>query len=94
MTAFSDHGSPYLATIGYYPDGRIGEVFVDGPRIGSDVWHLMQDLAVLISIAIQFSVPLAVMRDGMGRSDGSGLLSGPHSLAGRILDLLVEGQQS
>jgi hypothetical protein len=82
---------PYTATIGFFDDGRIGEVFVDGKMRSSEGGALAADAAVLISIALQHGVPLDEMRNGMARS-GDGL---PHSIIGSTLDLLsstaVEG---
>jgi hypothetical protein len=77
------HPTPYTATIGYYDDGRIGEVFVDG-KMGSEAGALATDAAVLISIALQHGVPVEEMRAAMGRgSEGR-----PQSICGSVLDLL------
>ena len=79
----------YIATIGYQPDGRVGEVFIDRPKVSNDASNLGHDVAVLISIAMQYGVPLDVLRAAVGR-DENGL---PHSLAGTVLDLLAEEAQ-
>ncbi|CDP51973.1 hypothetical protein [Devosia sp. DBB001] len=76
----------YIATIGYQPDGRVGEVFIDRPKVSNDASNLGHDVAVLISIAMQYGVPLDVLRSAVGR-DENGI---PHSLAGTVLDLLAE----
>jgi ribonucleoside-diphosphate reductase alpha chain len=46
-------------TVGLYPDGRPGELFVKINKEGSMVSGLMDAVAKLASIALQFGVPLA-----------------------------------
>ncbi|WP_127752678.1 hypothetical protein [Devosia sp. 1566] len=84
--AFRHNGAAYNLTAGYYADGQIGEVFIDGPRIGSEVSHLVHDIAVLVSIAIQYHVPVEVMQGAVGRTEITGT---PHSVAGAVLDLVA-----
>jgi ribonucleoside-diphosphate reductase alpha chain len=81
------HGINYHVTVGIYADGQPGEVFIDGAKIGSTMSHLVHDVAVLISIAMQHQVPLQVMADAMARTGSNGA---PHSIAGAVLDLLAE----
>ncbi len=86
-------------TVGRYPDGRIGEVFIDydrdeGERKKSEqVITLAQDIATLISIALQHGTPLETMRAAMTRAEvpmmGT-MRSMPHSLAGAVLDALAD----
>ena len=78
------HPAPYTATIGYYNDGRVGEVFVDGKMLSSEAGALAQDAAVLISIALQHGVPIDEMQAAMGRGQDDR----PHSIIGSTLDLL------
>lgn len=93
VLSFMFNGMEYTATMGFYPDGALGEVFIDCSRIGSTAAHMAQDAAVLISLAIQHGVPIEVMRAAMGRGDdpATGPMQ-PHSVAGAVLDLIdVEG---
>ena len=85
------HGVAYTATFGFYTDGTIGEVFIDSGKIGSEAAHLAQDVAVLISLALQHQVPLGTLQMAMGRTSrwSSDRLGEPHSIAGAVLDLLV-----
>jgi ribonucleoside-diphosphate reductase alpha chain len=46
-------------TVGLYPDGRPGELFVKINKEGSMVSGLMDAVAKVASIALQFGVPLA-----------------------------------
>jgi len=72
---FRLHGVSYRATLGFYPDGRLGEVFLTGGKIGSNADVAVRDSAILASIALQYGVPLttlsgALTRDEAGRADG------------------------
>jgi hypothetical protein len=82
---FGAHRHAYHVTTGYYADGRIGEVFVNGGKAGSEAEALARDGAVLISIGLQHGVPLATMRDAVTRNrDGS-----PQTVVGAVLDLIA-----
>jgi hypothetical protein len=83
---FRHNGGPYNLTIGFYADGRVGETFIDGPRIGSEVAHLVHDVAMLISIAIQYQVPVEVVRGAVSRTEVTG---SAHSIAGAVLDIVA-----
>jgi ribonucleoside-diphosphate reductase alpha chain len=45
-------------TVGLYPNGRPGEVFVQMSKEGSTIGGLMDTVATLTSIALQYGVPL------------------------------------
>jgi hypothetical protein len=70
-TAFERDGSQYQMTVGFYPDGRVGEVFLNADRANSLLDFLMSDAAILASVALQYGAPLdeimrALKRDGRG----------------------------
>jgi ribonucleoside-diphosphate reductase alpha chain len=48
-------------TAGMYPDGRLGELFVEVSKEGSTVGGLMDCLATMISIGLQYGVPLEAL---------------------------------
>ena len=76
----------YKLGIGYFPDGRIGEVFISGQRTGSDMHGLLADLGVVISRLFQHGDTPASLAAGMARlGDGST----PASIIGTIADELV-----
>jgi ribonucleoside-diphosphate reductase alpha chain len=52
-------------TVGLYPDGRPGELFVKMNKEGSTVSGLMDSVAKVASIALQFGVPLEVLAPKM-----------------------------
>lgn len=47
--------------IGFYPDGRVGEIFIRMAKEGSTVSGLMDTIATLTSIALQYGVPLEAL---------------------------------
>lgn len=48
-------------TVGFYDDGRPGEVFVKIAQHGSMISGLFDTIAVLTSIALQFGVPVEML---------------------------------
>ena len=72
----------FTMSLGFYEDGRIGEVFLNAQKLSSQVDHDACDIAKLISFAIQFGTPLEVLAKAMTR-DGQGR---PLGLAGFVLD--------
>ena len=47
----------FTVTIGFYADGTVGEVFIDGGKTGQDMQSIARDAAVLLSLALQHGVP-------------------------------------
>lgn len=45
-------------TVGLYPDGRPGEVFIKIDKHGSTVAGLVNTIAILTSVALQYGVPM------------------------------------
>lgn len=79
----------FVVTIGYYRDGRPGEVFISGAKAGSEIDAVTRDGAVLVSLALQHDTPLLVMQHAITReSDG-----GASSIIGMTIDLMVEEQR-
>jgi hypothetical protein len=79
-------GQRYHLTVGEYPDGSPGEVFIHGAKPGSHVDLLCDDLAVVISRLLQHGDSPAALAAGLGKlGDGQG----PASLIGAIADVLV-----
>ncbi len=71
--AFDRDGSHYQLTIGFYPDGRVGEIFLGADRSDSLLDGLMHDAAILASLALQHGCPLntithALKRDARGQA--------------------------
>jgi len=81
------HGTRYDGTVGTYINGALGEVLIEGAKGGSEVSHLIHDIAALISIAVQYQVPVQVMAGAVARINTIGTA---HTIAGAVLDVLAE----
>jgi ribonucleoside-diphosphate reductase alpha chain len=57
---FDIQGHEGYVTVGFYPDGRPGEVFVTMAKEGSTIGGLMDVIGTAISIGLQYGVPLDV----------------------------------
>ena len=65
--------------IGFYEDGSPGEIFIKMAKEGSTVSGLMDTIATLTSMALQYGVPLAVLVNKFGhvRFEPSGFTKNP-----------------
>ncbi len=83
-----EHGNAqFKVTVGFFPDGRVGEVFAGGAKSGSELDGLLDDSAILISLLLQHGVEPGALARTMGRlGDGTE----PASIIGAIVDLLAE----
>jgi len=73
-------------TTGVFPgNGKLAEVFVSGAKIGSDMDGLLREWSTLLSLALQYRMPLSDYAPNMQRNpDGS-----PQTVFGEIIDALV-----
>jgi hypothetical protein len=86
--AFSprDPGFKYHLTAGFYPDGTLGECFINTTKISVPLEALARDAAVAISIALQYGAPINVLRDAMTKgADGKH----PSSPMGAVCNILA-----
>jgi hypothetical protein len=79
-------GLRYTATLGFYADGRLGEVFINGLKVGSAADTAARESAITASLALQHHVPIEVLRHALLR-DARARPSGP---LGIVLDLLAK----
>jgi hypothetical protein len=78
-------GIRFHLTVGFYDNGRIGEVWLNGPRPDSALYHITQDACVLISHLLQrFASPHALFDSMPRKADGA-----PASVIGAIIELLA-----
>ena len=76
----------FKITIGFYHDKAPAEVFVSGAKVGSEMEAMVRDAAVILSIAMQYGVPLDVISGAITREhDGSS-----SSIIGAVVDRLCE----
>ena len=75
----------YTVQLGYYPDGRLAELFLRSSKSGTDLNVLAMEIAVAVSFALQYGCPVEMMRSAVPRrSDGS-----PEGVLGALLDRMA-----
>lgn len=84
--AFGGLTRSHTVTVGYYDDGAIGEVFINGGKSGELVEAIARDGAVMLSMALQYGVPIETIRHSITR-DAQGE---PSSIIGAVVDRLSE----
>ncbi|MEK7388453.1 MAG: vitamin B12-dependent ribonucleotide reductase [Elusimicrobiota bacterium] len=80
----------YIRT-GEYPDGRLGELFLDFGKPGSPVQEMLNCLSIAVSLGLQYGVPLEDLVDRLTftRFEPSGPVRHPHiKQASSIVDLI------
>jgi len=81
----------YLRT-GEYPDGRLGEIFVDMHKEGAAFRSLMNSFAIAISLGLQYGVPLDEYVDAFvfSRFEPNGMVAGNDhiKMATSVIDYL------
>jgi hypothetical protein len=79
----ASQGLKFTATVSRFTDGTVAEVFLQNHKAGSMAGINAQDAAVVCSLALQYGVPIEVIRKALMR-DSQGRPSGP---LGAALDL-------
>jgi hypothetical protein len=74
--AFERDGSQYQMTVGFYPDGRPGEIFLNHDRGDSLLDVLTSDAAILASLALQHGCTLETIAHALKR-DARGVAASP-----------------
>jgi hypothetical protein len=76
----------YVATVSFFDDGRLAEIFIGNGKAGSGTDTAAKDSAVVASLALQFGVPLETICHALLR-DARGIASSP---LGCAIDLIAE----
>ncbi len=84
---FDLNGVRYWATISRFDDGRLAEIFLDVGKdtsnqpnlVGAPLDIMAKDLATLASLALQFGVPVEVIKKALSQSV-EGKMLGPLGL--------------
>lgn len=82
-------GIEAYATLGFNEEGRPAEIFLrprPGVKAGSPVEFLIDDIAVILSIAIQHGLSPEALAGSLGRNDDGS----PSSIVGAALELFGE----
>jgi hypothetical protein len=83
---FDQGGLLFTAGIGHFDSGRLAEIFITSNKSGSQADCNARDASVVASIALQYGVPLDVIRKALMR-DARGAPCGPLAAA---LDMVAE----
>ncbi len=97
-------GQVITACIGFDPTtGQPREVFLNGGKEGSQFDAMLADAATIISVALQYGVPIAALAKSVGRVPNAATTPGsldrlnagslPTSALGAALDLLIAHEQ-
>jgi hypothetical protein len=78
-------GLRYTATVGRFPDGKIGELFLSNRKSDSSADTAARDCGILLSLALQHGADLETIRRALSR-DSQGRANGP---AGAALDIIM-----
>jgi hypothetical protein len=84
-TAFERDGHGYHMAVGYFPDGRPGEIFLNHDCGDSMLDALSSDAAILASLALQHGCTLETIAHALKR-DGRGVAASP---IGAAVDLVT-----
>ena len=89
---FSVGGHEGYLTVGMYPDGRPGEIFIKMSKEGSTLSGVMDGLALTVSLGLQYGVPLKAFVDKLvnTRFEPSGITSNPNiRFVSSVLDYIA-----
>lgn len=90
VIAFRHKGIKYYVTAGYYPDGRLGEIFLSSRFLDSSADDAAKDQAIAGSLALQFGCPPETLRKALLANE-DGAAAGPLRKA---LDVLLAPEGS
>jgi hypothetical protein len=86
---FELDGLRFTATVSRFPDGHIGELFLNNHKAGNQVDTSARDAAILLSFALQHGADIDSIRRALCR-DSRGRPLGPIAAA---LDLLAKAHR-
>jgi hypothetical protein len=75
----------FTVTVGFYADGRPGEVFIDSCKTGNDIESIARDAGVLLSLALQHGVRPETIRHAVTRVASEE----PASILGAVVDSIT-----
>lgn len=85
---FEHAGFAYVLTVGFFPDGRPGELFLSAAKTGTALQISTADAAVAASLALQHGCTVDILRGAFLReADGS-----PAGALAKVFDIVTELQ--
>lgn len=85
VSEFNFHGNDYTLGVGYFDNGDAAEVFLDCRKVNSESFCIARDASIMLSIALQYGVPIDILRKAITREE-NGEAS---SVTGKMLDVLA-----
>ncbi|PWR24968.1 ribonucleotide reductase [Zavarzinia aquatilis] len=79
------HGADWLLSIGFDHGGRVREVFLSGPKCGSEIEATLADACILVSLLLQHDHEPAALLDRLSRDPVS-----PEDPAASPIGLVLE----
>lgn len=74
-------GVKYNCTYSLFEDNTLAEIFINASKAGSSINIMARDLAIVTSLALQWGVPMSLIREAIEQSR-DGIPEGP---LGRLL---------
>ena len=75
-----------VASVGFFDNGKPGEIFLNAVKRDQFMDHLIRDTGVLISYGLQSGCDFSRLREGVTRD----AFGAPQGIAGAVLDHLAE----
>ena len=82
-------GISYTAEVGFYPDGRLAEIFLNAGKSGTHLSVATAEIAIAVSFALQHGCSVETMRSAFPRT-AHGAAEG---VMGKLLDELAGGHR-
>ena len=83
-------GASYNITLGFDAAGRIREIFARGPKTGSTMEGLLDDVCITLSLGLQHGVDPVALPKSMGRLGREGQRA---SVVGAMVDLVASNAE-
>ena len=88
-------GLNYMMTVGFNAEGALAEMFISTEKGGSLIDRMLEDFAVVVSVALQSGVSAEALGRSVGRLPDIGdaltpCATAPASPFGQVLDRLAE----
>jgi hypothetical protein len=86
---FFHGGLGFTASVGFFEDNRVAEIFLSSKCVGSPIEAIARDCAIVVSLALQGGIDLPTIQRALTR----GHTGEAATAIGEALDRLAEGGQ-
>lgn len=69
------NGQRFAASVGRYDDGSPAEIFVTGPKSGTDLRESLHDASILLSLALQHGCAIETIAAALSRDSSAQIAS-------------------